>query len=106
MVVFRKDPCGFTCLLMTYAAVLYADYVVIRWIGKKLCLKNICPIHPINTGCRLQLAVDRIFTPIMAVLQFHEIFVDFFCNNIRNKPNFLNLEFKKPSQYLIEYCPN
>ena len=32
MVVFRKDPCGFTCLLMTYAAVLYADYVVIRWI--------------------------------------------------------------------------
>ena len=95
MVVFRKDPCGFTCLLMTYAAVLYADYVVIRWIGKKLCLKNICPIHPINTGCRLQLAVDRIFTPIMAVLQFHEIFVDFFCNNIRNKPNFLNLEFKK-----------
>ena len=52
MVVFRKDPCGFTCLLMTYAAVLYADYVVIRWIGKKLCLKNIYPIHPINTGCR------------------------------------------------------
>ena len=66
-------------------------------IGKKLCLKNICPIHPINTGCRLQLAVDRIFTPIMAVLQFLEIFVDFFCNNIRNKPNFLNLEFKKPA---------
>ena len=95
MVVFRKDPCGFTCLLMTYAAVLYADYVVIRWIGKKSCLKNICPIHPINTDCRLQPAVDRIFTPIMAVLQFLEIFVDFFCNNIRNKPNFLSLEFKK-----------
>ena len=32
MVVFRKDPCGFTCLLMTYLAVLYADYVVVRWI--------------------------------------------------------------------------
>ena len=33
MVVFRKDPCGVTCLLMTYAAVIYADYVVVRWIG-------------------------------------------------------------------------
>ena len=32
MVVFRKDPCGVTCLLMTYAAVIYADYVVVRWI--------------------------------------------------------------------------
>ena len=32
MVVFRKDPCGVTCLLMTYAAVIYADYVIVRWI--------------------------------------------------------------------------
>ena len=31
MAVFRKDPCGFTCLIMTYAAVIYADYVVVRW---------------------------------------------------------------------------
>jgi hypothetical protein len=31
MAVFRKDPCGFTCLVMTYAAVLYADYVVVRY---------------------------------------------------------------------------
>ena len=30
--VFRSDPCGFTCLIMTYGAVLYADYVVVRWI--------------------------------------------------------------------------
>jgi hypothetical protein len=30
MAVFRKDPCGVTCLLMTYGAVLYADYVVVR----------------------------------------------------------------------------
>ncbi len=30
--VFRRDPCGITCLLMTYLAVLYADYVVVRWI--------------------------------------------------------------------------
>ena len=30
--VFRNDPCGFTCLIMTYAAVVYADYVVVHWI--------------------------------------------------------------------------
>ncbi len=32
MIVFRKDPCGITCLVMTYLAVFYADYVVVRWI--------------------------------------------------------------------------
>lgn len=32
MVVFQKDPCGFVCICMTYGAVLYADYVVVRWI--------------------------------------------------------------------------
>ncbi|XP_041373171.1 palmitoyltransferase ZDHHC3-like [Gigantopelta aegis] len=30
MVVFRSDPCGITCIIFTYIAVLYADYVVIR----------------------------------------------------------------------------
>ena len=30
MPVFRKDPCGFFCIFMTYGAVLYADYVVVR----------------------------------------------------------------------------
>jgi len=32
MPVFQKDPCGFFCILMTYGAILYADYVVVRWI--------------------------------------------------------------------------
>jgi len=32
MPVFQKDPCGFFCIFMTYGAVLYADYVVVRWI--------------------------------------------------------------------------
>lgn len=27
-----RDPCGIACLVITYAAVFYADYVVIRWI--------------------------------------------------------------------------
>ncbi len=31
-VVFRRDACGITCLVMTYAAVAYADYVVVRWV--------------------------------------------------------------------------
>ena len=32
MPIFRKDPCGIICLMMTYLAVFYADYVVVRWI--------------------------------------------------------------------------
>ncbi|KAI5711190.1 hypothetical protein M8J75_014912 [Diaphorina citri] len=32
MMVFVKDPCGFICIIFTYAAVVYADYVVIRWV--------------------------------------------------------------------------
>lgn len=30
--MFIKDPCGVVCILITYAAILYADYVVIKWI--------------------------------------------------------------------------
>jgi ribosomal protein L40E len=30
MAVFRNDPCGITCILITYSAIAYADYVVIR----------------------------------------------------------------------------
>ncbi|CAH1796039.1 unnamed protein product [Owenia fusiformis] len=30
MVVFRPDPCGIFCLMLTYSAVGYADYVVVR----------------------------------------------------------------------------
>ncbi|XP_022901681.1 palmitoyltransferase ZDHHC3 isoform X1 [Onthophagus taurus] len=30
--MFIKDPCGITCIIITYAAVFYADYVVIKWI--------------------------------------------------------------------------
>lgn len=29
---FVKDPCGIVCVLVTYLAVIYADYVVTRWI--------------------------------------------------------------------------
>lgn len=30
MVVCRGDPCGVICIVITYAAIIYADYVVIR----------------------------------------------------------------------------
>ncbi|ELU01775.1 hypothetical protein CAPTEDRAFT_172289 [Capitella teleta] len=30
MVVFRSDPCGIVCMGITYSAVAYADYVVVR----------------------------------------------------------------------------
>lgn len=29
---FIKDPCGIVCILITYSAILYADYVVTQWI--------------------------------------------------------------------------
>lgn len=30
--MFVRDPCGIVCIIVTYVAVFYADYVVIRWI--------------------------------------------------------------------------
>ncbi|TDG48620.1 hypothetical protein AWZ03_004949 [Drosophila navojoa] len=30
--VFVRDPCGIICLIVTYGAIIYADYVVIYWI--------------------------------------------------------------------------
>ncbi|XP_049825565.1 palmitoyltransferase ZDHHC7 isoform X2 [Aethina tumida] len=30
--MFIRDPCGIVCILVTYAAVFYADYVVVKWI--------------------------------------------------------------------------
>lgn len=30
--MFIRDPWGIVCIVITYLAVLYADYVVVRWI--------------------------------------------------------------------------
>lgn len=27
-----NDPCGIVCIIVTYLAIFYADYVVTRWI--------------------------------------------------------------------------
>ncbi|MCL4135590.1 UNVERIFIED_CONTAM: hypothetical protein GTU68_032023 [Idotea baltica] len=32
MPVFRSDPCGITCIVLTYFAIFYADYVITQWI--------------------------------------------------------------------------
>ncbi|XP_072049201.1 palmitoyltransferase ZDHHC3-like [Amphiura filiformis] len=32
MAVCRDDPCGIFCLLITYIAVFYADYVIVEWL--------------------------------------------------------------------------
>ncbi|ROT63490.1 hypothetical protein C7M84_018613, partial [Penaeus vannamei] len=32
MPVFRRDPCGITCLFLTYTAIFYADYVIVHWV--------------------------------------------------------------------------
>ncbi|KAK9891692.1 hypothetical protein WA026_015660 [Henosepilachna vigintioctopunctata] len=30
--MFIKDPCGIACIIVTYIAIFYADYVVVKWI--------------------------------------------------------------------------
>ncbi|KAL1139787.1 hypothetical protein AAG570_006764 [Ranatra chinensis] len=32
MSTFVRDPCGFICIVITYIAVFYADYVVVKWV--------------------------------------------------------------------------
>ncbi|XP_020905949.1 palmitoyltransferase ZDHHC3 isoform X2 [Exaiptasia diaphana] len=32
MVVFRRDPCGVCCLILTYSAVIYADYCIVNHV--------------------------------------------------------------------------
>ncbi|KAG8191560.1 hypothetical protein JTE90_021165 [Oedothorax gibbosus] len=32
MAVFRLDPCGIICMILTYLAVFYADYAVVKWM--------------------------------------------------------------------------
>ncbi|XP_018028010.1 palmitoyltransferase ZDHHC3 [Hyalella azteca] len=32
MPIFRSDPCGIVCVILTYVALFYSDYVVINWI--------------------------------------------------------------------------
>ncbi|GBN29156.1 hypothetical protein AVEN_198621-1 [Araneus ventricosus] len=32
MAVFRFDPCGIICIILTYLAVFYADYAVVEWM--------------------------------------------------------------------------
>lgn len=45
---FIRDPCGIVCLVITYGAVIYADYVVLRWIILQTMEASIwAPIHVI-----------------------------------------------------------
>gem|GEM_PF-6342652 len=32
MSIFVKDPCGIICIILTYLSIIYADYVVIKWV--------------------------------------------------------------------------
>jgi len=32
MAVFRRDPCGVCCLVLTYSAVIYADYCIVNHV--------------------------------------------------------------------------
>ncbi|XP_072383524.1 palmitoyltransferase ZDHHC3 [Diabrotica undecimpunctata] len=39
--MFIKDPCGIVCILITYIAVFYADYVVIKWVVLQTMLDSL-----------------------------------------------------------------
>lgn len=46
--VFHKDPCGIFCMLLTYALVIYADYVVLHHIILTSMLGSLWgPLHAI-----------------------------------------------------------
>jgi hypothetical protein len=30
--MFVRDPCGIVCIIVTYVAVFYADYVIVQWV--------------------------------------------------------------------------
>ncbi len=51
MVVFRKDPCGIICLMMTYLSVFYADYVVVRWIVIQTMQGRCVLLHYLRSSC-------------------------------------------------------
>ncbi|KAM7354159.1 DNZDHHC/NEW1 zinc finger protein 11 [Cochliomyia hominivorax] len=43
---FVRDPCGVACLIITYLMVIYADYVVMRWIILQTMQNSIwAPFH-------------------------------------------------------------
>ncbi|XP_050502313.1 palmitoyltransferase ZDHHC3 isoform X2 [Diabrotica virgifera virgifera] len=39
--MFIKDPCGIVCILITYIAVFYADYVIIKWVVLQTMLDSL-----------------------------------------------------------------
>lgn len=32
MTTFVRDPCGIVCIILTYLSILYADYVIVKWV--------------------------------------------------------------------------
>ncbi|XP_014247534.1 palmitoyltransferase ZDHHC7-like [Cimex lectularius] len=61
MSLFVKDPCGLICIALTYVAVFYADYVVVRWIV-------------------MQTMQDSLWAPFHVVLFNTVIFMVSFCH--------------------------
>ncbi|CAH0746907.1 unnamed protein product [Bemisia tabaci] len=46
MTVFVNDPCGIICITFTYAALLYADYVIIKWVVMQTMIDSLwAPVH-------------------------------------------------------------
>ncbi|KAJ3585179.1 hypothetical protein NHX12_013900 [Muraenolepis orangiensis] len=65
---FRRDPCGFTCLVLTYFSVLYADYVVIRYV--------LIPAYSLSVWCSLHGTVFNLILLLLLACHTKAVFSD------------------------------
>ncbi|CAL8241348.1 unnamed protein product [Merluccius merluccius] len=65
---FRRDPCGFICLVLTYFSVLYADYVVVQYV--------LVPAYSDSVWCRLHGAVFNLLLLLLLACHAKAVFSD------------------------------
>jgi len=68
MVVFRLDGCGITCLVLTYASLCYADYVVVKVL--------IIPVLDGSLGGSFLVVGFNILVTLMMVSHLRAVFSD------------------------------
>ncbi|XP_030193389.1 palmitoyltransferase ZDHHC3 isoform X3 [Gadus morhua] len=65
---FRRDPCGFICLLLTYFSVFYADYVVIQYV--------LIPAYSDSVWCSLHGVVFNLILLLLLACHAKAVFSD------------------------------
>lgn len=90
MAVFHKDPCGVICVLMTYSAVLYADYCLVEhviiptltdsiWGSLHVCIFNVIVLLLAISHARASFSDPGVVARPSTSLDFSEI------NKAKNK---------------------